>query len=89
MSPEAIPYLGIAVLITGTAYELYEACQSIKDPEELYGELGLDEAPREDVMAAACDPQLPSAGAVWGSVKGEALVRERFWRGVAGERAKQ
>ncbi len=68
---EAIPYLGIAVLITGTAYELYEACQSIQDLEELYGELGLDEAPSEDAVTAACDPQLPSATAVWESVKGE------------------
>ena len=71
---EAIPYLGIAVLITGTAYELYEACQSIKDLEELYGDLGMDEAPPEDAMTAACDPQLPSASAVWESVRGEADI---------------
>ena len=69
---EAIPYLGIAVLITGTAFELYEACQNIRDLEWLYSELGLDEAPPEDALTAACDPQLLSATAVWKSVKGEA-----------------
>ncbi|EED34862.1 conserved hypothetical protein [Luminiphilus syltensis NOR5-1B] len=67
---EAIPYLGIAALIGGTAYELYEACQSIKDLDELYGELGLDEAASEGAIAAACNPQLPNPTAVWESVKG-------------------
>ncbi len=58
---EAIPYLGIAVLIGGTAYELYEACQSIRDLETLYSDLGLDETPPEDAITAACNPQLPGA----------------------------
>ena len=79
---EAIPYLGIAVLITGTAYELYEACQSIKDLEELYGDLGLNESPPEDAMTAACDPQLPSASVVWESVKGQA---DTWLESVVGE----
>lgn len=79
---EAIPYLGIAVLIAGTSYELYEACQSIKDLEALYGELGLDEAPPEDAVTAACDPQLPSAAAVWESVRGEA---DSWYGSVFGE----
>ncbi|TDG11418.1 hypothetical protein E2F43_18730 [Seongchinamella unica] len=62
---EAIPYLGVAVLIAGTSYELYEACESLRDLETLYAELGLDDKPPEATLSAVCDPQLPDAGEVW------------------------
>lgn len=71
---EAIPYLGVAVLIAGTTYELYEACQSVRDLETLYKELGLDEAPPEDAISAACDPQLPDASEVWEQIVGTPLT---------------
>lgn len=71
---EAIPYLGVAVLIAGTTYELYEACQSVRDLETLYTELGLDEAPPEDAVSAVCDPQLPDASEVWEQIVGTPLA---------------
>ena len=78
---EAIPYLGIAVLITGTAYELYEACQSVQDLEILYDALSLNESPLVAV-SAACDPVLPSASSVWDSVKDQA---DTWYGSVLGE----
>jgi hypothetical protein len=56
---ESIPFIGVAVLIADTGYELYEACESIRDLDELYGELGMAEDVPDDVMHSACDPKLP------------------------------
>jgi hypothetical protein len=38
---EAIPLLGVGILVAGTAYELYQACESMKDLDELYAGLGM------------------------------------------------
>ena len=38
---EAISFLGVAVLIADTGYELYAACETVSDWGKLYGELGL------------------------------------------------
>ena len=42
---ESIPIIGVAVLIADTGYELYAACETMRELDELYLELGLaDEA---------------------------------------------
>jgi hypothetical protein len=65
---ESIPFVGVAVLIGDTGYELYAACENIRDLDVLYAELGMaDEAPG-DVMHSVCDPQLPEPEQVWGGV---------------------
>ena len=65
---EAIPFLGVGVLIADTGYELHAACEAVRDLDQLYSELGMpDEAP-DDVMHSTCDPQLPEAGEVWDEV---------------------
>ncbi len=33
---EAIPFLGVGILLAGTAYELHEACVNMKDLDEVY-----------------------------------------------------
>ena len=61
---ESIPFIGVAVLIADTGYELYAACETITDLDQLYSELGMtDETPNE-VMHSVCDPQLPDTGEV-------------------------
>jgi hypothetical protein len=65
---EAIQFLGVAVLIADTSYELYTACETVRDLDQLYGELGMDEDTSEDVMHSVCDPALPDAGEVWDGV---------------------
>ena len=69
---EAIPYLGIAAVLAATSYELYEACQSMKDLAELYASLEVQGDPSDDTMQAVCNPQLPNSNDIWTSVKTKA-----------------
>jgi hypothetical protein len=66
---ESIPLIGIGILIADTAYELYAACETVKDLDQLYSDLGMmDEATDDDVMHSVCQPELPDVGDVWGGV---------------------
>jgi hypothetical protein len=65
---ESIPFLGVAVLIADTGYELYAACETITDLDQLYSDLGLAEDVPDDAMHSVCDPELPEAREVWGEV---------------------
>ncbi len=56
---EALPLIGISVILAGTAYELYEACESMRDLEELYAGLGMDDSVPDDVLHSVCEAQLP------------------------------
>jgi hypothetical protein len=65
---ESIPFIGVAVLIADTGYELYAACENIRDLDQLYSDMGLAGEVPDDVMHSACDPELPDPGDVWGGV---------------------
>jgi hypothetical protein len=65
---ESIPFIGVAVLIADTGYELYAACETITDLDQLYSELGMAKETPDDVMHSVCDPELPEAGEVWDGV---------------------
>ncbi len=62
---ESIPLIGVAVLIADTGYELYAACESIRDLDELYTEMGMAGEVPDDAVHSVCDPELPDAGEVW------------------------
>lgn len=53
---ESIPYIGAAVVVSSMAYELYEACQTLRELDGLYSELGLDEGVPPDTMTTLCKP---------------------------------
>lgn len=77
---ESIPFIGVAVLIADTGYELYAACETVTDLDMLYEELGMTYETPDDVMHSVCDPQLPDAGEVWDGVvekSGEWLEQAR------------
>ena len=38
---EAVPLLGTTMLSAGMSYELYAACNNMKDLDELYSDMGL------------------------------------------------
>jgi hypothetical protein len=60
---ESIPFIGVAVIVADTGYELYAACETVRDLDQLYADLGMaDEAP-EDAMHSVCDPGLPALSA--------------------------
>jgi hypothetical protein len=65
---EAIPFIGVAVLIADTGYELFAACETVRDLDQLYSDLGMSDATQDDVMHSVCDPQLPEPGQIWGGV---------------------
>ena len=62
---EAIPFLGVAVLIADTGYELYAACETVTDLDQLYSDLGMEKEAPDDVMHSVCDPDLSDAGEVF------------------------
>ena len=56
----------MAVLIADTGYELYAACETVSDLDQLYSDLGMVDDVLEDAMHIDCDPDFPDAGEVWG-----------------------
>jgi hypothetical protein len=65
---ESIPFIGVAVLIADTGHELYAACETLGDLDQLYSDLGVAGEAPDDVTHSVCDPELPDAGEVWGGV---------------------
>ncbi len=65
---EAIPFLGVAVLVADTGYELYAACETVKDLDQLYTDLDMNDEIPEDTLHSVCEPKLPSAEEVWQGV---------------------
>ena len=62
MAGEAIPYVGIAVIVGATGYELKLACDNLLDLESLYDDFSIEREPERGMVEKICDPQL-SAGA--------------------------
>jgi hypothetical protein len=58
----------VAVLIADTGYELYAACETITELDQLYEDQGMAGEVPDDAMHAVCDPDLPDAGDVWDGV---------------------
>ncbi len=56
------------MLIADTGYEPYAACETVRDLDQLYGELGMEEETPDGAMHSVCDPQLPDAREVWGAM---------------------
>jgi hypothetical protein len=65
---ESIPFIGVAVVIADTGYELYAACETVRGLDQLYAKLGIADETSDDTMHSVCDPELPDAGEVWGGV---------------------
>jgi hypothetical protein len=65
---ESIPFIGVGVLIADTGYELYAACETVRDLDQLYSDFGMADETPDDAMHIVCDPELPEAGEVWGGV---------------------
>jgi hypothetical protein len=77
---ESIPFIGVAMLIADTGYELFAACESIRDLDVLYSDFGMADETPDDAMHIVCDPELPEAGEVWGGVvekSGQCLEQAR------------
>jgi hypothetical protein len=76
---ESIPFIGVAVLIADTGYELYAACETMRDLDRLYAELGVTNGDDQDAVRTVCQPDLPDADAVWQDVLGKV---DQWWNYV-------
>jgi hypothetical protein len=78
---ESIPFIGVAVLIADTGYELYAACETVRELDQLYSDLGMTDENQDDAMHSVCDPELPEAGEVWGDVVENV---DQWWESLLG-----
>jgi hypothetical protein len=69
------------VLIADTGYELFAACETMQDLDELYLELGVQEEASGNAIHTVCNPDLPDAGEVWDGV----VAKSGEWLDVARE----
>lgn len=65
---ESIPFIGVGILIADTGYELYAACESLTDLDQLYADLEIETATSDDAMHSVCNPSLPDAEKIWNGV---------------------
>ena len=56
------------MLIADTGYELYASCETVRDLDQLYLDLGVQEEASGDAVHSVCNPELPDAGKVWDGV---------------------
>jgi len=68
---EAIPYLGVATLLTMTALELKTACDNINDIDSMNDEMGYGEVEVEDELdiRVICNPDIPSLDSLINDLK--------------------
>jgi len=81
---EAIPLIGLTLLIGGTTYELYEACNSMKDMDKLYLDMGMTDETPDDVLHSVCDPSLPNVENYWD----DTIEKGGIWLGKVYESVK-
>jgi hypothetical protein len=57
---ESIPFVGVAVLFADTGYELYVACETFRDLDQLYVDLGMEDEVQKNAMHSVCVSELPA-----------------------------
>lgn len=72
---ESIPYLGWAVGVGVTGYELMLACDNLRDLQDLYRELEVGDVAPTEAMQVICSPGLNSFSEAWAQVP-ESLTAE-------------
>ena len=62
---ESLPYIGVAAIVAGTAYELYAMCQTLEDLDQLYSELGIASDVPPDTMESICARASQLSSSTW------------------------
>lgn len=65
---EAIPLLGIPILLAATAYEIKLACENLDDLDQLYADMGMPDETPDDIMRNTCHPTMPNSAKIWNGV---------------------
>lgn len=58
---EALPYVGVVVLVGGIAYDINSMCHNMEDLNALYESCGMADRVDEGWMQYLCNPPIPSA----------------------------
>ncbi|MEH6567873.1 MAG: hypothetical protein V7709_02275 [Halioglobus sp.] len=61
MAGEALPFVGWAVIVGATGYELKLACENLLDLESLYDTFGIAEDEDRSAIEKICNPSLPES----------------------------
>lgn len=75
---EAIPYVGVAVIVTATALELKDACATLRDLHDLENDLNIEGTIDKDADTV-CGLETPTKEAVWEKVTNSP---EQVWNSV-------
>ncbi len=59
MTLGALPVGGLTILIAGTAWELSQLCEGMKEMDSLYLQLEIEDEEHKGVMDYICDPSIP------------------------------
>ncbi len=62
MTLGALPVGGITILIAGTAWELSQLCEGMKEMDALYTQMEMNDQLDKGVMEYVCNPTLPGFG---------------------------
>lgn len=65
---QSVPYIGIAVVLAETGYEIVGYCGTFNDMNELYESLGLERPMEESAINKVCNPEVPSLADIWTTV---------------------
>ena len=57
---KAVPVIGIAALVGGTAWEIKELCDGLDDVKLLYVDLEIEEIPNTGAIQTVCNPEIPT-----------------------------
>lgn len=52
-----VPFAGLALLVGGTAWELNQLCEGLKEMESLYRDMDIDESIEQGTLQAVCHPR--------------------------------
>jgi hypothetical protein len=72
---EAVPYLGWAVVVGVTDYELMLACENLQELEALYDSLGVVMEPDPEAMQLICEPDIKTFSEAYARIP-DALAAE-------------
>lgn len=77
MPAEAIPFAGLAVIVTTTALEIGNACQTMRDMEQIRADFGLP-PDAEYTAAQLCGMEVPSEDALRRQTESEMRAQLRL-----------
>jgi hypothetical protein len=74
---ESLPYIGVATILTVTAYEIKSACDNKKDMDSLYSELGFLDNEETSAFDDVCNLKTPSKEDILSKLPSKADINDK------------